>query len=125
MKAAKPKPNGAPPVVVSSDVVRRIRQHARSHMKTEVCGVLIGEKTMTWIDIRESIEAQSRPGRHARHLHPGRLGAHIQVKDHRIPDERIVGLVSLAPRLRHLSLRTRHLHPSQLLLCARPGRVGI
>ena len=33
-----------PTVVIDSDVVRQIRQHARSCSKTEVCGVLIGRE---------------------------------------------------------------------------------
>ena len=39
---SKQKKDGAPAVRITSEVVRQIRQHARSNSKTEVCGVLIG-----------------------------------------------------------------------------------
>jgi proteasome lid subunit RPN8/RPN11 len=83
---------GEPRVNIDSEVTRRIRQHARAHFKTEVCGVLIGESTDTEIDIRASIEA----------LTATQAGTHVtftqdaweeiyKVKDVRYPDARIVG----------------------------------
>jgi proteasome lid subunit RPN8/RPN11 len=81
-----------PKVEIDSEVTRRIRQHARAHSKTEVCGVLIGESSDDTIDIRASIEA----------LNAAQAGTHVtftqdawesiyKVKDELYPDERIVG----------------------------------
>ena len=85
-------PTGEPAIHIDSDVTRRIRQHARAHLKTEVCGVLIGESTGGVIEIRASIEA----------LNAAQAGTHVtftqdaweeiyKVKDDLYPDERIVG----------------------------------
>ncbi|WP_035353622.1 Mov34/MPN/PAD-1 family protein [Edaphobacter aggregans] len=79
-------------VRIDSEVTRRIRQHARSHPKTEVCGVLIGDDANRTIDIRASIEA----------LNAAQAGTHVtftqdaweeiyRIKDKHYPDERIVG----------------------------------
>ena len=84
--------NAGPVVTIDSEVTRRIRQHARAHLKTEVCGVLIGESTDETIDIRASIEA----------LNAAQAGTHVtftqdaweeiyKVKDEQYPDARIVG----------------------------------
>jgi proteasome lid subunit RPN8/RPN11 len=81
-----------PKVNIDSEVTRRIRQHARAHFKTEVCGVLIGESTDTEIEIGASIEA----------LTATQAGTHVtftqdaweeiyKVKDEHYPDARIVG----------------------------------
>jgi proteasome lid subunit RPN8/RPN11 len=81
-----------PKVEIDSEVTRRIRQHARAHSKTEVCGVLIGDSSHDSIDIRASIEA----------LNAAQAGTHVtftqdawesiyKVKDELYPDERIVG----------------------------------
>jgi len=81
-----------PKVNIDSEVTRRIRQHARAHFKTEVCGVLIGESTDETIEIRASIEA----------LTATQAGTHVtftqdaweeiyKVKDEHYPDARIVG----------------------------------
>jgi proteasome lid subunit RPN8/RPN11 len=92
----RPEKGGAartePKVEIDSEVTRRIRQHARAHSKTEVCGVLIGESANDTIDIRASIEA----------LNAAQAGTHVtftqdaweaiyKVKDELYPDERIVG----------------------------------
>ena len=77
---------------IDNEVTRCIRQHARSHMKTEVCGVLIGEKRNGVVEVRASIEA----------LNATQAGTHVtftqdawetiyKVKDEIYPDERIVG----------------------------------
>jgi proteasome lid subunit RPN8/RPN11 len=79
-------------VEIASEVTRRIRQHARAHMATEVCGVLIGEKTDGVLRIEALIEA----------LNAAQGGTHVtftqdawetiyRVKDERYPDARIVG----------------------------------
>jgi proteasome lid subunit RPN8/RPN11 len=81
-----------PKIEIDSEVTRRIRQHARAHSKTEVCGVLIGESTDGAVDIRASIEA----------LNAAQAGTHVtftqdaweeiyRVKDELYPEERIVG----------------------------------
>jgi proteasome lid subunit RPN8/RPN11 len=82
----------APRFQIDNEVTRCIRQHARSHMKTEVCGVLIGEKCNGVVEVRASIEA----------LNAAQAGTHVtftqdawetiyKVKDETYPDERIVG----------------------------------
>jgi proteasome lid subunit RPN8/RPN11 len=81
-----------PKVEIDSEVSRRIRQHARAHSKTEVCGVLIGEDANGIIEIRASIEA----------LNAAQAGTHVtftqdaweaiyRVKDELYPEDRIVG----------------------------------
>ena len=81
-----------PKIEIDNEVTRRIRQHARAHNKTEVCGVLIGEDANGTIEIRASIEA----------LNAAQAGTHVtftqdaweeiyRVKDELYPDERIVG----------------------------------
>jgi proteasome lid subunit RPN8/RPN11 len=81
-----------PLVTIDSGVTRRIRQHARAHLKTEVCGVLIGESTDETIEITASIQA----------LNAAQAGTHVtftqdaweeiyKVKDEHYPDARIVG----------------------------------
>jgi proteasome lid subunit RPN8/RPN11 len=85
---SKPEPK----IEIDSEVTRRIRQHARAHSKTEVCGVLIGEDAGGFIDVRASIEA----------LNAAQAGTHVtftqdaweeiyKVKDDLYPEERIVG----------------------------------
>jgi proteasome lid subunit RPN8/RPN11 len=81
-----------PRIEIDGEVTRRIRQHARAHLKTEVCGVLIGDDLTGAIDIRASIEA----------LTATQAGTHVtftqdaweeiyRVKDEQYPDDRIVG----------------------------------
>ncbi len=91
--ATMKKPGAVEPKIsIDSEVTRRIRQHARAHLKTEVCGVLIGDDANGAIDIRASIEA----------LNAAQAGTHVtftqdaweaiyRVKDEQYPDERIVG----------------------------------
>ncbi len=77
---------------IDNEVTRRIRQHARAHMKTEVCGVLIGEVAGDTVEVQASIEASSA----------AQAGTHVtftqdaweeiyRVKDETYPDHRIVG----------------------------------
>jgi len=77
---------------IDSEVTRSIRQHARAHMKTEVCGVLIGEERDGIVEIQASIEASNA----------AQAGTHVtftqdaweeiyRVKDQTYPDHRIVG----------------------------------
>jgi len=82
----------APRVLIDSDVLRRIRQHARSCATSEVCGVLIGNER----DAQVAVEA-CIPG-----LNASQGGAHVtftqdtwehiyQIKDAEYPDHRMVG----------------------------------
>jgi proteasome lid subunit RPN8/RPN11 len=78
--------------VVDSEVIRQMRQHARSHMKTEVCGVLIGDLREGAIYVDHSI-----PG-----INASQAGSHVtftqdtwehvyKIKDKDFPEARIVG----------------------------------
>lgn len=83
----------AEPVVrIDSEVTRRIRQHARAHSKTEVCGVLIGSNDAGAIDIRASIEGvnAAQAGTHVTFTQDA-WEAIYRVKDELYSDERIVG----------------------------------
>jgi proteasome lid subunit RPN8/RPN11 len=84
--------SGQPTLIVDGEVVRKIRQHARTSMKSEICGVLVGQDRAGRIEIQASI-----PGANAEEA-----GTHVtftqdtwehiyQVKDKQYPDHRIVG----------------------------------
>ena len=77
---------------IDNEVTRCIRQHARSHMTTEVCGVLIGDKRNGVVEVRASIEASNA----------AQAGTHVtftqdawetiyRVKDESYPEQRIIG----------------------------------
>jgi proteasome lid subunit RPN8/RPN11 len=79
-------------VTIEGEVLRQIRQHARSNSKTEVCGVLIGEETSSGVSITARI-----PG-----LNAAQAGTYVtftqdtwehiyKIKDKDYPEERIVG----------------------------------
>lgn len=81
-----------PQVTIEGEVLRQIRQHARSNSKTEVCGVLIGEETGNVVNITARI-----PG-----LNAAQAGTYVtftqdtwehiyKIKDKDHPEERIVG----------------------------------
>jgi proteasome lid subunit RPN8/RPN11 len=83
-----------PQVLISGEVLRQIRQHARSSSKTEVCGVLIGDDGT---DANRIKVAACIPG-----LNAAQAGTHVtftqdtwehiyKIKDSKFPDERIVG----------------------------------
>jgi proteasome lid subunit RPN8/RPN11 len=79
-------------VVFSTEVLRRIRRHARSSMSAEICGVLIGEigPQSTHVDALIEGEAAQQGGTHVTFTQD--TWAHIyQVKDSTYPDKRIVG----------------------------------
>jgi proteasome lid subunit RPN8/RPN11 len=91
MKNKKPVQTGLK-LQIDSEVTRCIRQHARAHMKTEVCGVLIGEQHNDTVEVQACIEASSA----------AQAGTHVtftqdaweeiyRVKDLSYPDHRIVG----------------------------------
>jgi proteasome lid subunit RPN8/RPN11 len=90
---AKAKPSNAQPgLVVDSEVVRQIRQHARSSSKTEVCGVLIGQDRDQRIDVAACIEGQNAEEAGAHVTFTQDTWEHIYaVKDQKYPEERIVG----------------------------------
>jgi proteasome lid subunit RPN8/RPN11 len=86
------KTQAQPAVVMEAEVARKIRQHSRSSMKAEVCGVLIGNTEKE----RTVVEA-SIPG-----VNAAQGGAHVtftqdtwehiyKIKDQQYPDEKIVG----------------------------------
>src|SRR5882672_12128240 len=89
----KRKPDQRQPrVTIEGEVLRQIRQHARSNSKTEVCGVLIGEETGNGMNITARI-----PG-----LNAAQAGTYVtftqdtwehiyKIKDKDFPDDRIVG----------------------------------
>jgi proteasome lid subunit RPN8/RPN11 len=79
-------------LVVESDVVRQIRQHARSQIKTEVCGVLIGFKRDNTIRIEAAIQGvnAAQAGTHVTFTQD--TWEHVyKIKDKEYPDSRIVG----------------------------------
>jgi len=89
----KRKPDQRQPrVTIEGEVLRQIRQHARSNSKTEVCGVLIGEENGSGVSITARI-----PG-----LNAAQAGTYVtftqdtwehiyKIKDKDYPEERIVG----------------------------------
>ena len=89
----KRKPDQRQPrVTIEGEVLRQIRQHARSNSKTEVCGVLIGEENGNGLSITARI-----PG-----LNAAQAGTYVtftqdtwehiyKIKDKEYPEERIVG----------------------------------
>ena len=88
----KQKSPQQPRVAIEGEVLRQIRQHARSNSKTEVCGVLIGEENGGGLKITARI-----PG-----LNAAQAGTYVtftqdtwehiyKIKDKEYPDERIVG----------------------------------
>jgi proteasome lid subunit RPN8/RPN11 len=81
-----------PRVTIDGEVLRQIRQHARSNSKTEVCGVLIGGENGDGLHISARI-----PG-----LNAAQAGTYVtftqdtwehiyKIKDKEYPDERIMG----------------------------------
>lgn len=90
---AKAKPSATQPtLVVDSEVVRQIRQHARSSGKTEVCGVLIGQDRDHRIEVAASIEGENADEAGAHVTFTQNTWEHIYaVKDKKYPNERIVG----------------------------------
>ena len=92
MKAKAKPANAQPTLVVDSEVVRLIRQHARSSGKTEVCGVLIGQDRDQRIEVAACIEGQNADEAGAHVTFTQDTWEHIYaVKDKKYPDERIVG----------------------------------
>jgi len=83
---------GQPALVVDTDVVRQIRQHARSSMKTEVCGVLIGDDHNGSIAVHACIQGVNAEEAGAHVTFTQDTWEHIyKIKDKEYPDDRIVG----------------------------------
>ena len=92
MKAKGKPANGQPSLSVDSEVVRQIRQHARSSSKAEICGVLIGQDRDRRIAVTASIEGQNAEEGGAHVTFTQDTWEHIYaVKDQKYPQERIVG----------------------------------
>jgi proteasome lid subunit RPN8/RPN11 len=77
---------------IDNEVTRSIRRHARNHMTTEVCGVLIGNQQNGTIEIRAAIEAANaaQAGTHVTFTQDAWQEIY-KVKDETYPDERIMG----------------------------------
>jgi proteasome lid subunit RPN8/RPN11 len=90
---AKAKSAGAQPILaIDSEVVRQIRQHARSCNTTEVCGVLIGQDRDHRVEVAACIQGENAEGAGAHVTFTQDTWEHIYaVKDKRFPNERIVG----------------------------------
>ena len=92
MKAKIKSTTAQPDLLVDSEVVRLIRQHARSSGKTEVCGVLIGQDRDQRIEVTACIEGQNADEAGAHVTFTQDTWEHIYaVKDKKYPNERIVG----------------------------------
>ena len=84
--------NAQPAVAIDGDVVRKIRQHARSSIKAEICGVLIGRDRPGKIEIQACIPGENAEEAGAHVTFTQETWGHIyQVKDKEFPDDRIVG----------------------------------
>jgi proteasome lid subunit RPN8/RPN11 len=81
-----------PVVVMEAEVLRKIRQHARTSMKAEVCGVLIGNSEQERMTVEACISG----------INAAQGGAHVtftqdtwehiyKIKDKDFPDHKIVG----------------------------------
>jgi proteasome lid subunit RPN8/RPN11 len=77
---------------IDSEVVRQIRQHARSESKTEVCGVLIGRELGDGIDVSACIAGVNAAQGGAHVTFTQDTWGHIyKIKDKDYPNERILG----------------------------------
>jgi proteasome lid subunit RPN8/RPN11 len=79
-------------VRISTEVARQIRQHARSNLKNEVCGVLIGGFEDGSTHVRACIAGANAAQGGAHVTFTQDTWEHIyKIKDRDFPDERIVG----------------------------------
>src|SRR5438552_16728846 len=88
-----------PRVSIEGEVLRQIRQHARSNSKTEVCGVLIGAENGSGVSISARIPGlnAAQAGTHVTFTQDTR--EHIYKSKHtKYPDERIVDRSQTQPR---------------------------
>src|SRR5438270_3649841 len=88
----KVRVSAQPVVVMEAEVARKIRQHARTSMKAEVCGVLIGNTEHERMTVEACIAG----------INAAQGGAHVtftqdtwehiyKIKDKEYPDDKIVG----------------------------------
>jgi proteasome lid subunit RPN8/RPN11 len=88
----KRKPEQQPRVTIEGEVLRQIRQHARSNSKTEVCGVLIGEENGNGMNITARIAGLNAAQAGTYVTFTQDTWEHIyKIKDKEYPDARIVG----------------------------------
>jgi proteasome lid subunit RPN8/RPN11 len=81
-----------PKLQVDGEVVRQIRQHARSSTKAEICGVLIGQDRDGLVRVTASITGMNAEEAGAHVTFTQDTWEHIyKVKDSEFPNERIVG----------------------------------
>lgn len=81
-----------PKVIMEAEVARRIRQHGRSSMKAEVCGVLIGSEEGRTTIVHACITGVNAAQGGAHVTFTQDAWEHIyKVKDKQYPDDRIVG----------------------------------
>src|SRR5215472_10092393 len=93
-KAAKVKVriSTQPVVVMEAEVARKIRQHARTSMKAEVCGVLIGSTEHERMMIEACIQGNNAAQGGAHVTFTQDTWEHIyKIKDRQFPDQKIVG----------------------------------
>src|SRR5579872_2168144 len=92
MKKNKQDAHAYPGVLMEAEVARRIRQHCRSSMKAEVCGVLIGKEEGNTTVIEACIPGENAAQGGAHVTFTQDTWEHIyQIKDKQYPDDRIVG----------------------------------
>src|SRR5262250_1130935 len=88
----KRKSEQQPRVTIEGEVLRQIRQHARSNSKTEVCGVLIGEENASGLNITARIAGLNAAQAGTYVTFTQDTWEHIyKIKDKEYPDARIVG----------------------------------
>ncbi len=82
----------APRVFIDSDVLRQIRQHARSCPKSEVCGILIGTEKDRQVAVQACIAGLNATQGGAHVTFTQDTWEHIyQIKDAKYPVHRMVG----------------------------------
>lgn len=92
MAKTKLKTKLQPAVVIESEVARKIRQHSRSSMKAEVCGVLIGSTDNDRTSVQACIAGTNaaQGGTHVTFTQD--TWEHIyKIKDREFPEDKIVG----------------------------------
>lgn len=91
-KSPKVKIKLQPAVVMEAEVARKIRQHCRTSMKAEVCGVLIGEATEDRTQVEACIAGENAAQGGAHVTFTQDTWEHIyKIKDKEFPDAKIVG----------------------------------
>jgi proteasome lid subunit RPN8/RPN11 len=81
-----------PVVVMEAEVLRKIRQHARTSMKAEVCGVLIGNTEQDRMTVEACIAGFNAAQGGAHVTFTQDTWEHIyKIKDKEFPDHKIVG----------------------------------